>query len=399
MDLIANSEYKEIKNNMLFRKMYKILLHFISGDNSQLYMILMVVCLFEIGLWINYQEPTRPYLSSNARPLVGQRILGRNEDKQIIDSNLTGQIWNFEDEDDEKIYLYEKLLKKEHAFNETNIKMFRNELQFSLGDYLYNHMIIDQQNTPINYTFKFGTRKKSPTVEISEEVHKLLPRRTVYETVPRCSVVGNSGSILGSKCGTDVDKANFVFRCNAAPIAKYAVDAGYKSNLTTFNPSILTTRYNKFSRPEGVLRFVRDMRQYHGIVWAPCFTSSSMELCLDIMKTYTLNENKFVLGHPDHFLKIQKFWESRGHKGKISSGFFFTTIALSRCREVHLYGFWPFSKMTDRALQEVPYHYFDQLNFTSFNNLRQHNMNSEFSVLLQLHMLGVLRIHVGECHQ
>ncbi|KAJ8040025.1 hypothetical protein HOLleu_14209 [Holothuria leucospilota] len=176
MDLIANSEYKKIKNNMLFRKMYKILLHFISGDNSQLYMILMVVCLFEIGLWINYQEPTRPYLSSNARPLVGQRILGRNEDKQIIDSNLTGQIWNFEDEDDEKIYLYEKLLKKEHAFNETNIKMFRNELQFSLGDYLYNHMIIDQQNTPINYTFKFGTRKKSPTVEISEEVHKLLPR-------------------------------------------------------------------------------------------------------------------------------------------------------------------------------------------------------------------------------
>ncbi|KAJ8039776.1 Alpha-N-acetylneuraminide alpha-2,8-sialyltransferase [Holothuria leucospilota] len=162
--------------------------------------------------------------------------------------------------------------------------------------------------------------------------------------------------------------------------------------------SYFACRYNKFSKPKDVLRFVRDMRQYHGIIWAPCFNSRSMELCLDIVKTYTLKENRFFLGHPDHFQKIQKFWESRGHKGRISTGFYFANVALSRCQEVHLYGFWPFSKMADKGRKEIPYHYFDQINFTSFNNPNQHNMNSEFSVLVQLHALGVLRIHIA-CHQ
>lgn len=51
----------------------------------------------------------------------------------------------------------------------------RNELQLSMGDHLHKYMIIDQQNTPKNYIFKFGTRRSSPKVMISEDVHKLLP--------------------------------------------------------------------------------------------------------------------------------------------------------------------------------------------------------------------------------
>lgn len=377
-----------------------MLIRLISRDNTLVYMIVLTMCFMDIGLWIFCGEPTTIYSSSSAksRRHIVLNTVANYRDTEIIHSNLTSQLWNFEDVDIEKTYLYEQLLKKSHAFNETNIRTFRNELQLSMGKHLQSNIIIDQQNTPKNHTFEFGSEKKSQNVKISQDTHKLLPRNITFESIPRCSVVGNSGSILHSKCGNDVDQADFVFRCNAAPIAEYAIDAGNKSNLTTFNPSIFKTRYNKFAKPKDVLRFLKDMTQYRGVIWAPCFSYSSMELCLEIMKTYPLQENNFVLGHPDHFQKIQQFWESRGQKGRLSTGFYIANVALARCREVHLYGFWPFAKMIDRGSEEIPYHYFDQLPFPAFENPKQHNMNSEFSVLLQLHLHGVLRIHVEKCY-
>lgn len=358
-------------------------------------------CLLEIGLWNYYDGSTEirdVFPADIHTPLSyglihGQHMIPRSQGYEIGDRNFSREIWKFPTPEMEKIYLYKKLLTKEHSFNRTNLKVFRNELQDGMGAYFKKYFIIDQQNTPANYTFKFGNRKNSPKLQISEDIHKLLPKNSTSETIPRCSVVGNSGSILNTKCGKDIDKADFVFRCNAAPIQLFATDAGYKSNLTTFNPSILSKRYKRISNAKSLSRFLMDMKRYHGYIWTPCYTISGLQKCIKIFKVYNLTENTFVMGHPGHFPKVQAFWNSRGFTGRLSSGFYLVNVALTRCSELHLYGFWPFPKEVDKHIKEVPYHYFENMKFKT----GRHDMNFEFSVLLQLHLHGVLKLHAGEC--
>ena len=77
-----------------------------------------------------------------------------------------------------------------------------------------------------------------------------------------------------------------------------------------------------------------------------------------------------------------------------------THLALTMCEETHLYGFWPFpyrvpDRVTDtgiNTLRKVKYHYFDKI-----GSNKAHSMNDEFSVLLQMHVLGLLKLHVRDC--
>ncbi|KAJ8039745.1 Sia-alpha-2,3-Gal-beta-1,4-GlcNAc-R:alpha 2,8-sialyltransferase [Holothuria leucospilota] len=267
---------------------------------KRLYLALPVFCLVVFGL-LYIWEVNGTFLASDF-------------------SVRTGQIWHFATYDTEKIYLYKTLLSKQHDFNDRNIEIFRNNLKHSLGAYFNNYVVMDQLNTPKDNPFTFQLLKRSYEVQIPEDIHKLLPNENIYGLNRRCSVVGNSGSILNSKCGKDIDKADLVFRCNAAPIKAFVADAGSQTNLTAFNPSILITRYQGLSKPENMHQFLKDIEEYKGLLWVPCFPSSSMGKCLEVLKLYNLTENKFVLGFPKHFQKVQSFWESRGLKKRISTG-------------------------------------------------------------------------------
>lgn len=356
-----------------------------------LYLPFLIFCFMGIGLLHRNEVVSR---TRSASKLNLHSIMEEYDST----SNRTGQIWNFATSETETIYLYKTLLTKEHFFNASNLAIFRNELRLGLGSYFNNNVVIDQQNTPRNYTFTFESKKKSSKKQISDDIHKRLPNNISYEVIPRCSIVGNSGLILNSTCGNDIDKADFVFRCNAAPLKAFVVDAGSKSNFTTFNPSILETRYQKLSQPDNVTRFLSDMKEYRELLWAPCYTAVTMENCTKVLKLYNLTENKFVLGYPSHFKKVQEFWKSRGFKKRITTGFYLVNVAISRCRELHLYGFWPFLQEVDSAIKSVRYHYFEEIKPDLSKVEKVHDMQSEFSVLLQLHNLGILKIHIGRCN-
>lgn len=119
-----------------------------------------------------------------------------------------------------------------------------------------------------------------------------------------CAVVGNSGILTGSQCGQEIDKSDFVFRCNFAPTEAFQKDVGRKTNLTTFNPSILEKYYNNLLTIQDRNNFFLSLKKLDGaILWIPAFffhTSATV--------TRTLVD--FFVEHRGQ-LKVQLAWHGR----------------------------------------------------------------------------------------
>ena len=99
---------------------------------------------------------------------------------------------------------------------------------------------------------------------------------------------------------------------------------------------------------------------------------------------------KFIQENLQHFAANRIFWKKLGLKKRLSSGFYFVSVALALCSDVHVYGFWSFEKGPDG--RPIPYHYYN-----SMENTSAHNMPSEFKMMVAMHQLGLLHLHVDRC--
>nr|XP_054765308.1 CMP-N-acetylneuraminate-poly-alpha-2,8-sialyltransferase-like [Lytechinus pictus] len=212
----------------------------------------------------------------------------------------------------------------------------------------------------------------------------------------KCAIVGNSGSLQNSKCGSQIDSMDFVFRCNGAPIEAFMQDAGKRTDFVTFNPSILFKNFGGLTNESAIASYIDFMVQYNSVIWYPCFGARHLvEPCLKAMSYRDQIDSQLVIGHPSHYVSMWEFWKRRGLKKKPSTGFFLINVAATMCNEIHLYGFWPFPvELRERTVHQTAYHYFNEIPFTS-----HHNSDGEFRILLQMHMLGTLNLHTGACTQ
>ncbi|XP_038845558.1 sia-alpha-2,3-Gal-beta-1,4-GlcNAc-R:alpha 2,8-sialyltransferase-like [Salvelinus namaycush] len=244
------------------------------------------------------------------------------------------------------------------------------------------------------YVFSIGENFKSLLPEASPIVNK-------HYNV--CAVVGNSGVLTGSRCGPEIEKFDFVFRCNFAPTEIFHRDVGRRTNLTTFNPSILEKYYNNLLTLQDRNNFFLSLKKLdRAILWIPAFffhTSATVTRTLVDFFVEHRGQLKVQLAWPGNIMQyINRYWKTKQLSPKrLSTGILMYTLASSMCEEIHLYGFWPFGWDPNTG-KELPYHYYDKKG-TKFTTKWQesHQLPAEFKLLYKMHTEGLIKLTLSHC--
>ncbi|KAM9519323.1 alpha-N-acetylneuraminate alpha-2,8-sialyltransferase ST8SIA3-like isoform 2-T2 [Salvelinus alpinus] len=244
------------------------------------------------------------------------------------------------------------------------------------------------------YVFSIGENFKSLLPEASPIVNK-------HYNV--CAVVGNSGVLTGSRCGPEIEKFDFVFRCNFAPTEIFRRDVGRRTNLTTFNPSILEKYYNNLLTIQDRNNFFLSLKKLdRAILWIPAFffhTSATVTRTLVDFFVEHRGQLKVQLAWPGNIMQyVNRYWKTKQLSPKrLSTGILMYTLASSMCEEIHLYGFWPFGWDPNTG-KELPYHYYDKKG-TKFTTKWQesHQLPAEFKLLYRMHTEGLIKLTLSHC--
>ncbi|KAG9266057.1 alpha-2,8-sialyltransferase 8E isoform X3 [Astyanax mexicanus] len=259
-------------------------------------------------------------------------------------------------------------------------------------------------------SFLFTTRRNTPSgtklryevdtsgiLHISPEIYKMLPEDMPYSKsqFKKCAVIGNGGIIKNSKCGKEIDSADFVFRCNIPPISdKYAADVGTKTDLVTINPSIITERFQKLEKWRKPFYDVLLNYENSSVVLPAFYNMRNTDVSFRVK--YMLDDFDSQRGvfffHPQYLLNVQRFWAVQGVRAKrLSSGLMLVTAAMELCEEVHLYGFWAFPMNPSGIF--ITHHYYDNVK----PRPGFHAMPHEIFNFLHMHARGIVHVHTGVC--
>ncbi|XP_023691251.2 alpha-2,8-sialyltransferase 8E-like [Paramormyrops kingsleyae] len=293
---------------------------------------------------------------------------------------------------EKKIETIMKVYSRDWIKQEDYITLLRSELNNKCKG-VFN-AIVTQTNSPLgsNITYDSEERITKVTPKLFDTFVKDSP--FVNKTFKTCSVVGNGGILANSSCGEEIDSAQFVIRCNLAPVGSgYRRDVGTKTNLVTSNPSILVDKFG--SLMEHRRSFMERLDTFgDSLVLMPTFTYMR-NTAVTLRVLYTVHDFESparpVFMNPEYIRSLARFWVPRGLEKRLSTGMMMASLALELCDEVHLYGFWPYPQHP-RDCRSLTNHYYDDVKAKSI-----HAMPVEFNRLLQLHSLGVIRLHLEDC--
>ncbi|XP_046722118.1 putative uncharacterized protein DDB_G0282133 isoform X2 [Silurus meridionalis] len=280
--------------------------------------------------------------------------------------------------------------------HEKNSKTFTSYLSSTCS--AITNATVTQGNAPVGTKFTYdGDNKRSMTV--TPELFKVFPKENPFQTAPweTCAVVGNGGILANSSCGKEIDAASFVIRCNLPPLNNgHENDTGRKTSLVTANPSIFVEKYsalNEYRRP-----FLEDMQLYgDALVLLPAFSfRRNTAVCLRALyslEDYSNNGPRPIIFNPTYLNSLAQFWREQGIQSlRLSTGIMMASLALELCKNVHLYGYWPFGKHPITH-QQLTNHYYDNRPV----NKRMHAMPDEIKALMNLHNKGVIHLHLENC--
>ncbi|XP_037365737.1 alpha-2,8-sialyltransferase 8F [Talpa occidentalis] len=258
------------------------------------------------------------------------------------------------------------------------------------------NFVVSQNNTPVGTNISYEVESKYEIL-IRQNIFNMFPVSQPFMEYPynQCAVVGNGGILNKSLCGAEIDKSDFVFRCNLPPVTgNISKDVGSKTNLVTINPSIIKLKYGNLKEKRTI--FLKDIANYgDAYLLLPAFSFRANTIAsfrvYETLKVFQARP-RVIFFHPKYLKNLALFWRTKGvTEYRLSSGLMITSVAVELCENVKLYGFWPFSKTVEDT--PVSHHYYD-------NNLPKrgfHEMPKEYSQILQLHLKGILKLQFSKC--
>ncbi|XP_034984523.1 alpha-2,8-sialyltransferase 8F-like [Zootoca vivipara] len=249
-------------------------------------------------------------------------------------------------------------------------------------------LILTKENTPLGSNIVFG--KDGRKVAVTPELVDLLPERSTFSEVEykHCAVVGNGGILQRSRCGKEIDQADFVIRFSLPPPTNSSEDVGSKTSLVALNLSSLDikSRGSQRKRLADTLRPYRDALLL--LLLAPSVTPTLQSRPRNpplhpLEDSDVLQRASFL--NPQYLAALGSYWTREGFQPEcLSPNFAFVSLALELCQRITLYGFWPFAHSLSG--QPIPRH--------SQVRVRP----SEFSCYLKMYLQGILRLRLGKCH-
>ncbi|XP_066283480.1 CMP-N-acetylneuraminate-poly-alpha-2,8-sialyltransferase-like isoform X3 [Branchiostoma lanceolatum] len=268
-------------------------------------------------------------------------------------------------------------------------------------------LTLKKSSLRIGQRIKYGSAirsKKSASFKVTYNFLKWIPNESPLKDrhFNTCAVVGNSGLLLNSSCGQEIDSTDFVIRCNLPQIEGYEKDVGSKANFTTMNPSVVSHEFGQWHNKtqKDYDRLLRRLKQVGDqILYVPALTSPSGEKYVRVIIRAVLQHKlPMKTAFPPAGINnlMQKIWTKAGFKIRQlrpSTGVHMYTLAATICDQIHLYGFYPFSK--DKQGRALRYHYYGTE--MAINNWA-HNMPEEFRAFQQLHQRGAVVLHTEPCY-
>ncbi|XP_006820543.2 alpha-2,8-sialyltransferase 8B-like, partial [Saccoglossus kowalevskii] len=228
-----------------------------------------------------------------------------------------------------------------------------------------------------------------------------LLNKSTYQ-LPRqksCAVVGNSGILLNSSCGEEIDSNDLVIRCNIPDVWNYIKDVGNKTDINIIFQRTMRDLY--YLLTNGTIAHYMLPTRLHivnnTILWYPesfrseRVTANTAKVALRYLK-YNMHLNfQFAIS------ATHGFTGNLGRSIKVArptTGMRAIVAALSLCEYVNVFGFYPY--VFDQNGNKVLYHYYGT-NRTIEDFVSSHDYSNEFAILQQLHSNNVLRLVTGEC--
>ncbi|XP_036909581.1 alpha-2,8-sialyltransferase 8B isoform X1 [Sturnira hondurensis] len=216
---------------------------------------------------------------------------------------------------------------------------------------------------------------RDSTMNVSQNLYELLPRTSPLKNkhFRTCAIVGNSGVLLNSGCGREIDTHSFVIRCNLAPVQEYARDVGLKTDLVTMNPSVIQRAFEDLVNATWREKLLQRLHSLNGsILWIPAFMARGGKERVEWVNELILKHRVNVrTAYPSLRLlhAVRGYWlTNKVHIKRPTTGLLMYTLATRFCNQIYLYGFWPFP--LDQNQNPVKYHYYDSLKAFHLEDLR-----------------------------
>ena len=174
-----------------------------------------------------------------------------------------------------------------------------------------------------------------------------------------CALVGNSGTILGSGSGHEINEHDAVLRINFASTVGFEVDVGTRTAYDFANRKNIRERLAEVALqprepPSEVLSYEITSRATRNKIYQP-----ALERHGDKAAMHFLHPNFLTIATRFWTEAVQEIESINGEKyaEKPMSGYFALMYMLQVCGRVDLYGFEAFTRKKKK--QGVPYRYFD----------------------------------------